>query len=263
MYNNNYIFILGVLNLSHLSLNTDITKLMPQNGSINSKKAKTVSLYLNNIGLGLGLWLFIYPYPYKILISISLLYPLVALYAYYKYKGIITLEDDDNSKTDPKHPTLLNAIVMPAFGMTLRMIIDYDPVSFKDCSWPIIFIFVALLLVILLIQRSLSYKVKFWVKGNIEVFLFIIAYSYGCCIATNCLYDYSVPKIYRTTVLDKHYSSGKRTTYYLKLDKWGVRNEPEDVSVSKSFYNETLRNQMVHVAVKKGTLNIPWFYVEQ
>ena len=118
---------------------------MPQEGSIDPKKAKTVSSYLNNIGLLLGLWLFIYPYPYKILISISLLYPFAALYAYYKYKGIITLEDDGNSKADLKHPTLLSALVMPAFGITLRMLIDYDPVFFKDCIWPVVFIFIALL----------------------------------------------------------------------------------------------------------------------
>lgn len=236
---------------------------MPQEGSIDPKKAKTLSSYLNNIGLLLCLWLFIYPYPYKILISISLLYPFVALYAYYKYKGIITLEDDDNSKADPKHPTLLSALVMPAFGITLRMLIDYDPVFFKDCIWPVVFIFIALFFIILLIQRSLSYKIRFWSKANAAVLIFLIAFSYGSCLATNCLYDNSVPKIYRATVLDKHSSHGKRTTYYLKLDRWGARNEPEDVSVSESQYNETSRNQVVHVNVKKGTLNIPWFYVEQ
>lgn len=244
-------------------MNTDISKLMPQDGSINPKKAKTLSFYLNNIGLGLGIWLFIYPYPYKMLISIALVYPFVALYAYYKYKGIITLEDDGDPKTDQKHPTLLNAMVLPAFGITLRMIIDYDPVFFKDCIWPVVFVFIALFFIILLIQRSLSYKVQFWSKTNAPVLLFLIAFSYGSCLAINCLFDNSVPRIYRTTVLDKHYSNGKGTTYYLKLDKWGERNEPEDVSVSKSFYNETLRNQVVRVAIKKGTLNIPWFYVEQ
>lgn len=262
MYNRKYSFTLDSLTYLICHLNTDITKLMPQQGSIDPKKAKTLSSYLNNIGLLLGLWLFVCPYPYKILISIALLYPFTALYVYYKYKGIITLEDDGNSKADPKHPTLLRALVMPASGITLRMLIDYDPVSYTDCLWPMILIFIALILIILSIQRSLAYKVKLWSIANAAVLIFLIAFSYGSCLATNCLYDNSVPKIYRTTVLDKHSSHGKRTTYYLKLDRWGPRNEPEDVSVSASQYNETSRNQVVHVKVKKGALNIPWFYLE-
>lgn len=262
MYNRKYIFILDSLTYLTYHLNTDITKLVPQEGSVDTKKAKTLSSYLNNVGLLLGLWLLIYPYPYEILITISLLYPFAALFLYYKYKGIITLEDDSKSKVDPKHPTLLSALVMPALGVTFRMLSDYEPVSYANCLWPIILIFIVLVLIVLLIQRPLSYKVKLWSKINVNVLLFIIPFSYGSCIAINCLYDQSAPKIYRATVLNKRSSHGKRTTYYLKLDKWGTRNEPEDVSVSESRFNATSIDQVMHVNVKKGALGIPWFYVE-
>ena len=75
------------------------------------------------------------------------------------------------------------------------------------------------------------------------------------------MYDESNPETFQSKVLDKRISSGKTTTYYLKLTAWGGQTESDDVSVSEELYNYLEVDDNVNIYLKKGQLDIPWFIV--
>ena len=62
------------------------------------------------------------------------------------------------------------------------------------------------------------------------IFMLTGMYTYGLLISTNALFDNSKPTVYKAKILNKRISSGKTTTYYLELDKWGLQKEVDDVS---------------------------------
>jgi hypothetical protein len=243
-------------------LNTDITKLVPEEEQINPDKAKNLTSYLNNIGIAVSLWVMIYPHPYQVALTIALLYPLVTLYVFYRYRKTISLEDDDN-KTITKQPSLITALTLPSFGLVLRAFIDYDLLVFTDSllTWGIIVL--VLTMVMVWIVSISSHKIGLFSKDSFAVILFVLSYSYGSFIMVNCLYDNSKADVYHTRVLYKHVSSGRHTTYYLTLDTWGQRTSPEDVSVPSSIYRATQAGETIDVYVKKGTLYSPWYFVDK
>jgi len=209
-----------------------------------------------------ALWVIIYPHPYQIALTIALLYPLVTLYVFYRYRKRISLEDDD-SKIATKQPSLITALTLPAFGLVLRAFIDYDLLVFTDSLliWGII-VLVLTMAMIWIVSIS-SYKIGLFSKDSFAVILFVLTYSYGSFIMVNCLYDNSKADIFHTRVLDKHVSSGRHTTYYLTFDTWGQRTAPEDVSVPSSIYGATQAGETIDVYVKKGTLGSQWFFVDK
>jgi tetratricopeptide (TPR) repeat protein len=65
---------------------------------------------------------------------------------------------------------------------------------------------------------------------------------------------------YVVTVEDKHFSSGRSTTYYLDLAAWGDR-PAHSVSVPSGFYDETDVGSNVCIDLYRGDLGLPWFNV--
>ncbi len=244
-------------------MSTDISKLVPEEEQISPKKAKTLASYLDNIGLALALWIFVYPHPYKLVFSIALVFPLTMLYIYYKYRKQISLEDDSDSKVQTKQPSLLSAMTIPSLGLALRALIDYDLLNFADCliAWCVIFLILSM--VVIWITSSSTVKIGLFSKDSAAVFIFIFSYSYGSMIMVDCLYDNTKPEIYHTRVLDKHKSGGRHTSYYLTVDVWGNRTASEDVSVTNSLFNDVSPGETIDIYVEKGTLNIPWYYVDK
>ncbi|WP_163714364.1 hypothetical protein [Mangrovibacterium lignilyticum] len=133
-------------------------------------------------------------------------------------------------------------------------VLDYSPI------WPTsVLITLAFLFVLLMKQQEITFKKKLdylTVSG-----LVLFAYSFGTVIHINCYYDHSAAEQYTAKVLDKRISSGKSTSYYLKLSTWGPQNEVDDVSVSKALYNRTEVGTEVNIYFRNGILEIPWFIV--
>jgi hypothetical protein len=46
-----------------------------------------------------------------------------------------------------------------------------------------------------------------------------------------------------------------------KVSPWGSRVEDGQVSVSRRTYEQTNVNDTVHIGVRSGYFNIPWYYV--
>ena len=92
---------------------------------------------------------------------------------------------------------------------------------------------------------------------------FLAAYSLGALLEANGLLDSSRSTLYAAQVRDRRVYSGSRggRTYYLKLAPWGPQVEVSEVSVSRRMYERTKVNDTVHIGVRSGYFNIPWYYV--
>jgi len=86
-------------------------------------------------------------------------------------------------------------------------------------------------------------------------------YAFGFLITTNVAFDESEPDFYTAEVIDKHVSSGKTTTYYLKLNEWGPQTEVKDVSVAKEIYNNKEIGDRAIVYFNQGLYKIPYYAV--
>jgi hypothetical protein len=218
-------------------------------------------MYINRVGLWLALWEALYPHPYRVAMTIALIFPLIPLFVRHRYRKSISLEDDVDKKTGAKLPSLFAALIVSSMVLILRAVFDYDLLVFSDCLvvWGIIF--VVLIMIILGIESTSGIRIKLFSGKGLSIMIFVLAYSYGSMIVTNCLFDNSKPEIYHTHVLRKHMTGGKRNNFYLMLDKWGPQTKPGDILVSGSLYRRTQAGDEMDVYVKKGTLHIPWYFV--
>lgn len=219
----------------------------------NLASAKKICSYLNIAGIILAIILMVYPRPYELMIPVGLLFPVICIVVFYTRIDSITMVDDNKSNA---YPTLSTAIVLPASAVALRMFINYDLLGYMQCFIVVMGIAVSLVFIFFLI-----YKFKKPYKYGASLIVFVAVYSYAGFVAVNCMYDTRAAKSYPVTVLSKHISHGKSTTYYLEITKWGTRTHSEDESVPSSLYYEVNTGQNVNVYVKPGLLDSPWYFI--
>lgn len=215
--------------------------------------AKKICTYFNIAGIILFFVLLMFPRPYQLMISIALLMPMICIIVFYVNAGTITMVDDSKKNA---YPTLSTALFFLVGALLLRMMIDYDLLDYTQCITPVIIIASSLAFVFFLI-----YKLRKPYKFSYTLAIIIAIYSYAGFVAVNCVFDNGTAKTYQATVLSKHISHGKTTTYYLEITKWGLRKTSEDESVPSSIYNNVKSGQSINVYVKPGRLNIPWYFL--
>jgi hypothetical protein len=222
------------------------------------KDVRKVARFLNVGGLFIFFWLLLYPlFPhfYFLPIILGLLYPLVVILYFLTHQQIVTLLDSGKKSV---HPSLTMALYLAVGGLGLRLILQYQALNATDCIVPTALLAVVLaLLFILLLGPSKARVSNLWVG-----LFFCIVYAIACTGMVNCAFDWSRPTQYKAKVLERSITTGKSTTYYLKLGAWGPRKESEDESVPKSVYYSVKKGDLVTVYLKRGFLNIPWYFVE-
>jgi hypothetical protein len=219
------------------------------------KAVRRVVRFFNLGGVAVMIWLLIPTSYYYLPIILGLLYPLIVLAYFFARQQIVALLDTGKQSV---HPNLTMALYLSVGGVGLRLIIRYQALNATDCILPTAFLFVVLAsLFVLLLRPSKARKSNLWTG-----IFFCLVYSIGAVGMINCAFDESKPTEYKTRVLDHYITTGSSTTYYLKLDAWGPKKESEDESVPKSVYTQMKKGDWVTVYLKKGYLNIPWYFVE-
>lgn len=198
-------------------------------------------------------WAMIFPRPYELAIGVSALIPIVALVSMRYFPGVLHF---DVVKGSP-HPTIARAFMGPPLALALRALQDFDIFSWQ-AFWVPFSVITAFLLVLVLIHAA---DVRRKVTMIIVALVFCAVYGYGATITLNGLSDRTPSTVYKAQVLSKRVSSGKGTTYYLKLSAWGPRTAESEVSVSKSVYESRKAGDIVRVLVFRGGFRIPWYYV--
>jgi hypothetical protein len=219
--------------------------------------------WLEWISIGLCIWFWFYPHPYKLVFGLVLSLPIIGLIINGLSKpNLASLVSITNQKGEEKYD-LADFIEFPGLIIFIRVLIDYEFESFFSIL-KVGTISFLLLLVILGTTHKLVHKtnpnivlIYLTVVGNIAI------YSYAATYGINCVFDNSIPKIYQAKVINKSISSGRRsTTYYFRVEPWGHHRDAENISITKTQYNETEIGQTVSIDFKEGLLNIPWYYIE-
>jgi len=224
------------------------------------KKAKQITKTINTISWIVALSAIFYPHFYKTQIVLCALLPIVGLFISFTSKGLIRLEGKSNSA----YPDILISFFIPSCALMVRALLDFAIFDYSNFVKPALAIFV--LLSILLFKGA---KVEYNFKKGVTylaifgIFMLTGMYTYGLLISTNALFDNSKPTVYKAKILNKRISSGKTTTYYLELDKWGLQKEVDDVSVTKDiYYNHEIGDTAV-VYFRHGLYKIPHYFVTQ
>lgn len=156
-------------------------------------------------------------------------------------------------KADPR-AELSYALLAAGFGLVLRNrgihLVSLQPLL------PLI----ALVAIICTGLLYVSSRKGASVRGRLVALLFFAGlFSFGLATVANSLADRSIAAAYNVTVIGKHVSHGRSTTYYLQLEPWGPFDHPNQVSVSSSAYDATNIGDPVCLLLHPGRLHAPWF----
>jgi hypothetical protein len=99
---------------------------------------------------------------------------------------------------------------------------------------------------------------QFW-GVVLGMLLLACPYGWGVAAAADTLPDKSAPANYTATVVNKHLTSGRSTTYYLDLSPWGPMQGKNDVSVPRSTYQNAAIGDQVCLALHSGALHVQWY----
>ena len=207
------------------------------------------------IGLIVTFWAAFWPEPYRIAVVACGLMPLLAVVAVCASGGRIKLIDNPRRS---RAPNVTLAWVGPMVALLMRGL-DFKALDLQHALVPVMGLTTTLTLVIWKIARDpndSAWKLLILVP-------FLGAYSYGGLMEANGLLDSSRSVVYAVKVTDHRVVRGSRggQRYYLKITAWGSQVEGGEVSVSSRMYERTKVNDIVHIGVRSGYFNIPWYYV--
>jgi hypothetical protein len=143
--------------------------------------------------------------------------------------------------------------------MLIKSLSQYEIAQYQRIWLPFLSvgIVITLLLYLIGINKSIAS-----IPGQIIIMIVAgLIYGYGCTIQINCVFDKSVPQLIHSSVYNKWIEHNKGTYYHLRLNSWYSEQKLKDIEVSRSNYNKYADGDKIDVNVKKGFLNIPWYYL--
>jgi hypothetical protein len=220
-------------------------------------QAKKVAKVLNWIGGLIFVWTLFKPEPYEYAILASISLPIIAILVVIYYKGLIRI----NEKKGSAYPNAFFAISMTFWGLLLRALLDYNIFDYSKIWTPSGIIGVVMIAFIVYGTKEFKFKKAKDYFTVLFLTVFFFGFGYGSIVTLNCMYDESIPQTFQSQVIDKRISTGKITTYYLKLTPWGTQTKSDDVSVTEELYKNLEIDDNVIIYLKKGQFEIPWFII--
>jgi hypothetical protein len=215
------------------------------------ERGRLLSKIVNAIGCAVGLWGFVYPRPYGLAIGALFVLPWVALEIVHRSHGLFRL---DAHKKDV-HPNVAFAFLVPSMILMLRGVLDFSALSW----WRLVAYGASLAVV--LCARAKWADSSLGKKQIVVFYILAFCYGLGAVSAVNGYLDVSDPVLYRATVLGKHVSRGRTTTYRLTLVPWGPRTGENTVEIPKEMYDVVNIGDSVCPSVKRGALGVAWYDV--
>lgn len=224
------------------------------------KKAKKTAKIINWLGGFIAIVTILFLNSFKYVILICVAYPIICLVVIIFSKGLIKIDD----RKDTVYPTIFWAFFATSSVLLLRGLVFYNIFDYSNVWLPTILIAFGFILILSISNDGyIFYKAEKISSLLMIILIIIFGYSYGTVINLNCVLDNSKPKIFKTVIQKKTFTSGRGKSYYLKLEKWNNQKKNGQVSVTKEFYDKTKTNDTVTINLKKGKLNISWFELDQ
>jgi len=218
---------------------------------------KSRNLAYTYVGLGIFLSGIMFFSPSATGIVLLLIYPVLGIVVMATSKGTIKFLSN-TKRSISKHIEI--GIAIPGFLLLITSTTAYHVVEINQLLLPAIT--VSAILFLLLYKTGINRSM-----GSIAGQAFFMAvcasvYGFGSIRQINCGFDQSKTKVYEATVTHRRISSGRSTSYYLRLTPWGPVVNEQETEVRRNFYNKTEVGDTVQVNLKKGLLNIPWYFIQ-
>lgn len=217
--------------------------------------AKQTAKVLNVIAWIALLWGFVAPRPYHLVISVLAALPIVSLVLLVRSRGIYQIEGRRNDA----RPSLAVPFIFPGMVLVARTVQDIHLLEWTSILVAAIVCALLLLLVVSACDRAI--RKRPWTA--VVILVFGAFYGWGLIAQANALLDTSPARVFQVAVTGKHMSSGKTTTYYLRLEPWGPKTASEDVTVPSPLYHYADVGVTVCVDLYPGALRIPWYEVDR
>ncbi len=230
------------------------TKEVREERLLNARKISKVINWLGGLSFA---WTLFYPKPYDYAVLSALIIPIIALIAVKLSGGLIRIDQKNGSA----YPSTIYALIFPSMGLMVRAFFDYDIFDYSNVWLKAALVTITFIFILLINQKEITFRKKQDFLTISSLLMFLFAYGFGAVIYLNCNLDKSEPEHYTATILDKRISTGKHTSYYLKLTSWGKQEEIDEVSVSKGLYKRVDIDNEINIYFRNGKLEIPWFIV--
>ncbi|GJM63219.1 hypothetical protein PEDI_37710 [Persicobacter diffluens] len=220
----------------------------------NARKLSKVINWLGGLSFA---WAYFYPKPYDGAVLSAFIIPIVALIVVKLSGGLIRVDQKNGSA----YPSIIYALIFPSLGLMARAFFDYDIFDYSNVWLKAALVTIIFIFILLINQKEITFRNKQDFLTISSLIMFLFAYGFGAVIYLNCSLDKLEPEQYTATILEKRISTGKHTSYYLKLTAWGHQNEIDEVSVSKGLYKRVDIDTEINIYFRNGKLEIPWFIV--
>lgn len=216
-------------------------------------RAKRVANGMLYISLAIGGWGWFYPHPYEWVVLSLALMPWITV-AIAATGGAAYKFDLERNQVGAE---LSAPIIVPALVLLCRAMLDIEVLDQARMLW------------IGAAGTAVCVLVMWWFVANLRdsksgawfAALMMAGYAYGAVVFINCRFDESEAAIHPVKVLDTRTSTGNGRYYYLQLEPWGPRSQPEDVSVVREYFEQVKRGDTVCVYLRRGALRARWFEV--
>ncbi len=226
------------------------------------ESAQRTMKVFNGVSLISFFWLIIIPNPYDLAVLVNIVIPLIALWIFYHFKGLVKLDSNKESE----YPNIMSALFLPSGGLGLRILFDFEVLSL-DNVWTPTLIFSALLFGLIFI-RSEELKIKNFssLLNSLLSFVFISLYLFTSILMLNYLLDSSSSSVYESPVAKKITPSDNNNYRLVVEPDWSMHDIDEKevtVTVTKNFFHRIEVGDTVFVELYSGAFNIPWLDIDE
>lgn len=209
---------------------------------------------LKGVALAAAGWGLLFPRPYPFAIATLAAIPLATIALVLAGRGRYAVEE----KRNEVRPGVAVPIFAPGGVLMLRALLDYQVVDVsRVLGWTAAG---AVALTAVLVRGDAALRRRWFVPAL--VLLLVAPYPWGALNAVDVLLDRAPAEVHEVPVLHKHVSSGKHTSYDLRLPPWGPVAAVQEVDVGQELYDAVEVGDVVCAHLRPGALGARWYVVD-
>ncbi|ABC80122.1 hypothetical protein [Anaeromyxobacter dehalogenans] len=209
---------------------------------------------LKGVAIGVAGWGLLFPRPYPVVIAALAAIPLATIALVVAGRGRYAVEERRNEV----RPGVGVPVFAPGVVLMLRALLDYQVVDVSPMlAWTGAG---AVALTALLVRGDAALRRRWFVP--VLIVALVAPYPWGALNAADVLLDRAPAEVHEVPVLHKHVSSGKHTSYDLRLPPWGPIAEAQEVDVGRELYGAVEVGDVVCAHLRPGALGARWFVVD-
>ena len=219
------------------------------------KNAKWIAIIYSAIGFALVFATI--PFDQNKAVALFLvIYPLLGIVIMACSGGLIKVLSDTKKSV---YSFIFLGLAGPVMGLCFSDAFDYNILQYGNFYLPV--------LAVCLVTAGLLYTTGkneqlSSITGQILIILLVSAgYGYGSVEKMNCLFDKTPPQIVHATIESKFKEYSKGEHYYLRLNPLTSGSGKQQVEVGAITYDKYTAGDRIDIDVKKGLLNIPWYFL--